>query len=28
VHGTLAANQDGSSTPGTPNKLRTLTISY
>lgn len=28
VHGTLAANQDGTSTPGSGNSLRTLTISY
>jgi len=28
VHGTLAANQDGSSTPGAANNLSTLTISY
>lgn len=28
VHGNIAANQDGSSTTGTANNLRTLTITY
>lgn len=28
VHGTIAANQDGTATTGTPNNVRTLTISY
>ena len=28
VHGTIAANQDGTSTAGTSNSQRTLTISY